>query len=217
MHVGKTVIAAAILSIAAPLILVTVASAASGDAEYRAKISRYGDSLIKQQAAMQTGESSLPRVEEYLNTVLWYVYTGKILANKQFDETVNESNSDLQVLVDQGYLPFWPGNPLNNWAPIKVLSSADNFSAGDLCFSLCPDSYSSFIKPNGLARLSFDLYIYSPDIALATFGSFSLGRNKEWDTPPAGALYGLAFFAMPEREYQDNLRKLKEQQAQKPK
>jgi hypothetical protein len=188
---------------------IIIASAAeSSSATYlRAEIDKYAGNLRAQQTEMQANGWSPAEFEEYLNTVLWYVYSGKVLANTRFDQSVASTNLDLTNLVQLGILPFWPANPINNWEPVKVLTPQAGYSAGDLCFALCPERYASFNLSGGLVCTSFDLYAYASEASLATFGAFSLAQNVEWDTPPTGALYGLAFYTTPEYLYQANLKK----------
>lgn len=179
--------------------------------EYKDRIATYADSLRDQRVALETGEWDIPQVEQYLNTTMWYVYTAKVCADYRFDETVGATNDDLTKLVSLGFLPFWPDNPLRNWEPMKVCKPGDTFSEGDFCFAVCPANYAS-LGVNGLVRMSFDLYVYAPVAGFEQFGQISqAGRNSEWSIPPQGALYGLSFYAIPESERQELIRKYKEQ------
>lgn len=179
--------------------LLTLTSAKSGFVQkqqqrYRERIAEASAKLEEQRLGLENSEATTQQVEEYLNTALWLVYTGKILANITMDEQVAQTNGDLRRLVDGGFIPLWPANPLNNWEPMRCLGPGDAFSPGDICFALCPDSYATTIAC-GKTPVSFDLYIYGPTDDLAQFGSISDNpSNREWDSPPHGALFGLTYY-----------------------
>lgn len=200
------------------LSLVFMSNAASGfaadstgrDQEYQQRIAELAQRLTEQRAAIEGGEATIEEIDEYCSTALWLVYTSKVYANYTFGADVQTTNDDLDSLVELGYLPLWPGNPVNGWEPMRVLTPADDYSACDLCFAPCPPDYYTKIK-TGLAALAFDIFIYSPVESHAQFGSITQsGTNKDWSTPPAGAMYGLSFYAQSDKQYQEQLRKYRE-------
>ncbi len=180
------------------------------DRERGARIEKIAATLRDQRQELQTGEWTMLQVEEYLNTAMWYIYAGKVYADTRYDDNIQATNTDLTQLVNRGFLPFWPDNPLRDWQPMQVLGPDDPFSEGDLVFSLCPPSHNSRTLL-GSIPVSFDLFVYGPVSEYQTFGQFSLdSNNSEWSSPPAGALYGVSFYMQSEASRQENLRKSKE-------
>jgi hypothetical protein len=180
------------------------------DRERGARIEKIAATLREQRQELQTDEWTMLQLEEYLNTAMWYVYAGKVFADTRYDDNIQATNTDLTQLVNRGFLPFWPDNPLRDWQPMQVLGPDDPFSEGDLVFSLCPPSHNSRTLL-GLMPVSFDLFVYGPVSEYQTFGQFSLdSNNSEWSSPPVGALYGVSFYMQSEASRQENLRKSKE-------
>jgi hypothetical protein len=68
--------------------------------------------------------------------------------------------TDPSILMDNGYVAEWPGNPFNNWEPMKMNAASTNFSAGDLCLQICPlEDYSGY---KNLVPRCFELSIFGP-------------------------------------------------------
>ena len=185
------------------------------DRSRESRIAAIAASLRDQRMELETGEWNMPQLEQYLNTAMWYIYYGKVYADTRFNDDTRTTNDDLTQLVNLGYLPFWPDNPLRDWKPMQVLRPGDAFCEGDLVFALCPASHYSRTL-SGLMPVSFDLFIYGPVIDYTTFGQFSLdSTNAEWSTTPAGAMYGVSFYMQSEAKRLENQRKWEEQQAKK--
>ncbi len=183
------------------------------EAKYRKSIQEFADSLTAQQTAMQDVGWSEVELEHYLSDAAWYVYLGKayadmrVLTGPEFNDTIAQTNTDLTQLVALGFLPFWPANPLNDWAPMQVLQPQDNFSAGDICFALCPLNYATTLHI-GVTQVSFDMFVFGPEESLGSFGEIiQVGSNKQWSVPPRGAMYGHSFNILSDAEYAGLLKK----------
>lgn len=56
----------------------------------------------------------------------------------------------------------WPGNPLNDWAPMELRYDDPAFHAGDLVVRLCPPEWSSRGMYGTTVQLTFDLCCFGP-------------------------------------------------------
>ncbi len=166
----------------------------SAEERYNQKIEKVQQKLAGAVAAIEESNGGLPEIQRYLYYAMFYVYYGKLKANYNLDGMTLATN-DISTLVDHGFLPDWPLNPLNNWEPMRVLTPGDPASPGDLCFSLCPPGYYSMVRGDAIEPVSFELFVYGPE---ATPEKFCVvvqhDLNKEWSIPPDGALYGLSFY-----------------------
>jgi hypothetical protein len=183
------------------------------ETKYRTSIQEFADSLTAQQKVMQDTGWSEVELEHYLSDAAWMVYLGKAYANMrvltgpEFNDTIAQTNNDLTQLVALGFLPFWPANPLNEWAPMQVLKPGSEFSAGDLCFALCPMDYATTLHI-GKTQVSFDMFIFGPEESLGSFGEIvQVGSNKKWSNPPRGAMCGHSFNILSDMEYAELLKK----------
>jgi hypothetical protein len=174
------------------------------------------DSLSTQIKAMEDAKQrvdetagTLEAVDSYMYAAVNVVNLAKTIANYESKGHVEETN-DLLSLVGKGYLPYWPGNPCNNWEPMKVLQASDGFSAGDLCLMVCPpDAYGDMGA--GPAPTSYQLFIYGPDDSLERFGTvYMAGTNGTWCTAPHGVMYGIGFYCMSIKEHEEQEKKLEE-------
>jgi hypothetical protein len=179
-------------------------------------VRRIKDSLVPQIKDMEEAKQrvdetggGLAEIDNYLWIALNVVNSAKTASNYELNGRVQETN-DLLSLVGKGYLPYWPGNPFNNWEPMKVLQASDGFSAGDLCMIVCPpDAYADMGA--GPAPTSYQVFIYGPDESAANLGKiYMAGTNGDWCTAPSGALYGTGFYCMSTKEYEEQQRKLEE-------
>jgi hypothetical protein len=188
-------------------------SAANADQEehYDDLIAQAEQYLSEAKQAVIESNGELADVEQYLYSAMFYIYYGKLKANMNFDSNLVATN-DLKQLMSLGYLSEWPGNPLNNWEPIEVLSPEDAFAPGELVFALCPTSYASLIRGNQLAQASFEMFVYGPvaDVADKFTSITQHESNKEWSTPPDGALFGLSYYAESNHARLERERRLKE-------
>lgn len=180
-----------------PLIFICSSKSPTADAHLRklfaGEMEHYQQQVAALRSAMEDGQYTLSDLQQYLFNAMWLVFEAKLYANVGLGLDVEATNADLATLVELGVLEEWPGNPLHNWVPMRVLTPADGFSAGDLCLSVCPPSHGSTAR--GVLRcFSFDLYVYGPDEnAHSDYlddAGVILGENHQWDTIPAGALYG---------------------------
>lgn len=167
--------------------------------DYIAQAAQKGQELASMRERIESGdyegaEQSAMDVKEYLWLEVQMVYLGKTAANLRGSSDVLSSNDDLSVLAEAGFLPYWPGNPLNNWEATRTLTMEDNFSAGDIVLSLCPSSEYTSTRGLGTVPLSFDLYVYGFDIVPALDANvWTLQSNKSWSVIPEGAQYSQSF------------------------
>ncbi len=170
----------------------------------RRMLSEISQQLEKQRAGLETSAGTEIELNQYLLNVFWLAYESKILANADMDSLVQATNDDLPSVVELGLVGFWPGNPLNNWEPVKVLQPSDGFSPGDICLTLCPDEYASTIGC-GKTRVSFNMYIYGATVDATPLGTIALvGANKHWDSPPNGVLSCLSYYIVSDKEREES-------------
>ena len=167
------------------------------ETQHNNRIADAASRLAQLEQGIKESNDSVVDVGDYLYHALLMVYTGKTIANHKFDDTVIQTNDDLTQLVDLGIIPFWPDNPLT-WEPMEVLGTTDGFSAGNLCFELCPFEYYTEIS-TGLAPVSFNLYVYGLDEFLSPFGELYIyGHNKDWYSRPSGVAYAFSMYTTPQ-------------------
>jgi hypothetical protein len=187
---------AASLAVGATVMCVTSASAASAIDDVvqsnRDQIATLNQRLHALRDAINSNQGSrVDQFKEYLHEAMYLVYLGKSTANLKWTD-LDATNDDLTKLVDLGYLPEWPGNPLDDWKPMRVLATGDPFSAGDLVFDLCPSSEVTTRDGHGY-RSSFNLYIYGLEEVTAGPTDPGLKENRGWSHVPGSALYVVGF------------------------
>ncbi len=177
--------------------------------ELKAALSEQINDLEDAKQGVEDSDGSLEAVDNYLWAALNVVNLAKTTANYDANGKVEETN-DLVSLVGLGYLPYWPGNPLNDWEPMRVLQASDGFSAGDLCLMVCPpEAYGDMGA--GPEAASYELFVYGPDESVVTFGTiYMAGTNGTWCTAPSGAMYGIGFYCMSVKEHEEQNKKIEE-------
>jgi hypothetical protein len=142
----------------------------------------------------QTDRSAwtLQQTSDYLYTSLDVVYDGLVfyfVKNGKLPAT-------LESLKGTEYIPVWPDNPYNDWQPVRILSLADDFSAGDVVWQICPPEFYSYVRNTRPA--SCELSIYGPDVKYADFGDAKpASGNTKWAVIPEGAVFMLGQWAEP--------------------
>ena len=128
-----------------------------------------------------------PQIEDYLNTSLWYVYSGVML----FQNVERRLPAGMGELVGMDYLPAAPLNPFADWEPMEMRTNDTGFHAGDICLQRCPP------EPGNPPRSrSFEISIFGPEPEFAAYGYTEVSRlNRDWAVIPEGAVYqiGAAF------------------------
>ncbi len=186
------------------VLLATLSSLTTGvfaqDVDESRMITEYSQVLTTLKDKALTEGISVIEIEKYLYSAMAVVYLGKCSVNDEYCPSVtNETNADLSKIAELGYIPFWPDNPIT-WEPMKVLGPGDDFSEGDLYFAVCSGDYRTTVNGISYAN-SFDLFVFGPQQALDSFGEFyQCSINREWSSPPAGALYGYSFYTTADRE-----------------
>jgi hypothetical protein len=128
-------------------------------------------------------EWSGPEVEDYLNSCMWYVYSGVML----YQNVERALPQDIDSLVNNGYLDFVPLNPFNEWKPVVMRVNDLAFHAGDICLQKC------LVDSNDPPRKrSFEISVFGVDPDFATYGNAQVSKNnQDWAVVPNGALYQL--------------------------
>jgi hypothetical protein len=128
---------------------------------------------------------------KYLDASLWTIQCGLTL---YFMENGNLP-ADLDGLAGTSYIPMWPGNPYDQWNPIRVLSLADGFSLGDATLQVCPYEFWSYVK--NPRPVSCELSIFGPDIEYGQLGDAQPMKANTWVVVPEGAVFMLGQHAEP--------------------
>lgn len=178
--------------------------------------------------SMQTGEQQLrttsapsdQQILDYLNNAVSAVYWARVYAaTRPYTSDIERVNDSLESVVPLGLIASWPLNPFNNWEPMRVLSTSDSFSPGDLVLQLCPPSENSERLGVNLP-MSFALSIYGPNEEFASRGqarAMEGNTNANWTVVPSGALYMLSLHVPSARERAEVIAIKKAQKAQKAK
>jgi hypothetical protein len=133
-------------------------------------------------------------VQAYLGQAMWVVYYAYILYCAEH-EAMPTSH---ELLVEDGYLAEWPGNPADGWRPMRMLHVEDGFSPGDFCLQICPPEYYSRLGGDEIGPYSFELSVYAANEKQALAGSASpLARNAEWALTPDGVLFMAGYYREP--------------------
>jgi hypothetical protein len=151
------------------------------------------DDTRKAAQKVQAGQTSLQATDTwgeaevcaYLRDVAWMVYSA--LDTYSFDK--RDVPLNLQDLVTEGYISFWPLNPLNNWEPMRVLSISDGFSPGDLVVQWAPISHQSIvgkIEDYELKPLSYEVAVYGWTEASKPNGRAKPVEENTWALTPRG-------------------------------
>lgn len=180
--------------------LVTTAIAQDDDPELEISeiVAHFASEVNSSLIAVEQEDSGIPELQEYLYNAMAMVFYARADVCRELGPEIATVNQDLISLVDLGYLPFWPGDPLADMAPIDVVTPADGFTPNAICLSICPSEYESYLKDKNRERISFDLFIYGPDKGISGFGQVIQPKgNKEWSAVPQGAMYGLGFYIDP--------------------
>lgn len=150
---------------------------------------------IENSEIILAGETWTPAdLEKYLYNAMAVVYYARLDATYAASQVIPQTNDDLKKLVELGYMPFWPGDPMNDWEPMKVVSPTDGFHPNALCLSVCPPEYASPLSGGGTGQVSFDLFVFGPDESFSAFASvIQPEKNKEWSSVPNGTLYGYGY------------------------
>lgn len=120
------------------------------------------DTIAQELQAKDPADWTPAEIDEYLGYSLWSYFS----AVEIYKEIMGYLPDDPQWLVDTGYLKTWPLNPFNDWQPVRLLTPADGFSAGDIVVQPGPD---------GSAAYELGIYGATPDTGLI-----------EWCRPYAG-------------------------------
>jgi hypothetical protein len=130
----------------------------------------------------QQSEWTDKEIESYLFHALFSIYhamNAYMFANRRIP-------SSWESLRDLGDLTPWPGNPLNNWEPIKWSVAPAEFKPGDLVLQICPPDYYSGLK--NPVPLSFELSINGPTEDYSPIDPFWY-VPAEWAVIPKGTAF----------------------------
>jgi hypothetical protein len=152
---------------------------------YRDLVTEQAESLDAAGQALQAkpaGERTDAEVDAYLTRAFWTVCDGLqcyLYENQSLPESLAE-------LAETDYIPHWPGNPLLDWRPMRVLTVEDGYSAGDLVLQICPpEYYSGLVNP---VPKSFELGVYGRSEEIPPPPGYDAGIATLWVVVPAGVL-----------------------------
>jgi hypothetical protein len=123
----------------------------------------------------------------YFRASLWLVYN----ALNAYTIDKMDVPDDLQELVSAGYLSSWPGNPLNEWKPMRVLALGDGFAPGEFVMQWAPPHKYSFvgsIKDAKLRPLSYALAVYGLVETTEPTGPHKALDQNSWVITPRGVV-----------------------------
>lgn len=153
---------------------------------YREKIARQqqvvDDGAARRAAA--TAPAAIDEQAEDCRAVAWLVYfamTTYVFDNERLPGRLDE-------LVSAGLLREVPLNPLSG-EPVRILSTADAWSSGDVVLQTAPSDYYSIvgdINNYDLRPLSFELAVYGPEGAMES--SRGPLADNPWAVKPRGAI-----------------------------
>lgn len=136
--------------------------------------------------AKEPSEWTQDEIEEYLFNALHLVYN----ANNIYILEHRQHPYDYNVLMSM--TSKWPGNPFNDWEPIRILhypGEAGIFSPGDIILQLCPPEYYSGY-PRAVPK-TYVMTINGPTenhITQHQAGRFVM-TMWDWDVIPAGTAF----------------------------
>jgi hypothetical protein len=129
-------------------------------------------------------------LETYLFNALFAVYNANcayVIMNRRVPES-------WETLRDLGALKPWPGNPLNNWEPIKWEVAPDKFSPGEIVLQICPpELYSGVDNPT---PMTFVISINGPTHDYEPVSAIWYKPYK-WATTPPGSVTIAGFYTQP--------------------
>jgi hypothetical protein len=166
------------------------------------QLQEFRDELAGFEAAMQDARAVLEakeqaqwsdaEISDYLYNALWVAFDGNLI--HLLESKSQATTADFQIV---SAARAWPGNPFNNWEPMKVLSLDEPFSAGDLVFQLCSSDYAS-VSGDQIIYSSFELAVYGADVnSPASVATECHPRNAAWARTPQGACYSLGYWREP--------------------
>ena len=195
---GKLRCFALLFSLTASILLFHAAAFGATETERQAYWDEQGRSAVEQRAeyearlrAVDPAEWEPADLEGYLYQAMWNVYYGIVFHLWEY----RELPTDPQLAFGDSLAGEWPGNPLNDWQPMRVLDITDEFSAGDLCMQICPPDYYSVMDKDAAGDYitrpyNFELAVFGPTIEYAQFGNAApYKKNADWAQTPEGALY----------------------------
>jgi len=189
---------AMLLLLTASVLLFHAAAFGATEAERQAFWDEQGRMAVEQRAeyearlrAVDPAEWEPADLENYLYQAMSSAYLGIVFYLWEY----RELPSDPQLVFGDSLAGEWPGNPLSDWQPMRVLDIAEGFSAGDLCMQICPPDYYSVMDKDAAGDYitrpyNFELAVYGPTAEYAKFGNAApYKKNADWAQTPEGALY----------------------------
>ena len=129
-------------------------------------------------------------LEDYLFNALFTIYN----AAQSYDLTNRHAPTSCEELRNSGLLTPWPGNPLNNWEPIKWDSANAEFSPGDLVMQICGPEFYSF--PKHPTPMSFEISINGTTKEYNPINPITY-VPPTWAVVPPGTAFMAGFYVEP--------------------
>ncbi len=140
--------------------------------------------------AKAPGEWSKQELEKYLFNSFFAIYN----ATAAYTFEYRGVPSSWETLRDLGPLQPWPGNPLDNWDPMKWVTETSDFSPGNMVLQVCPPELYSF--PENPAPMTFVLSIFGPTENYEPVNPVVYHAPK-WGVYPAGTAFMAGFGVEP--------------------
>ncbi len=189
-----------LLIIALILALVSTASATSRE-ELRKfhvdelhKCTEYVEQYGREMMEVPLEDWSTRQIDLYLYYAMSKVHLALALYEYDFDYLP----STVEGVVAAGYIDEIPGNPFEDWKPMRILGPDEPFHPGALVYQVCPEEYYSFVLNDELIPLSYELSVYAP---FEDYGSpvnpQPIKHNADWAVIPANTLAMVGMYNEP--------------------
>lgn len=167
--------------------------------------STYYSTIRAELEPIDPAEWTIEQHHTYLDAALWTIEYGITL---YFMENGNLP-ADLEGLAGTSYIPVWPGNPYNEWEPIRVLSLSDGFAPGEVTLQVCPYEFWSYVR--NTRPVSCELSIFGPDLEYGQLGDAQPMKPNTWAVVPDGAVFMLGQHAEPASVTEKKFEQLEEE------
>ena len=125
------------------------------------------------------------QLDNYLMFAMFTTHFAMVAYQNEYGEVP----SDVTDVVAAGFLQALPGNPFEDWQPMRVLSVEDSFLPAALVYQVCPPEFYSFVEDDDLVPNSYQLSIFGPVEEYAAGSQPApIKYNLTWAEVPKGSL-----------------------------
>ncbi|MCB1217499.1 hypothetical protein KDL44_08900 [bacterium] len=158
---------------------------------YEEELQKSEEKLLAAEAVLKSKPAEEWTVEEqehYLRYAMFTIYGG-FLIYKDIHRQLPQGSS---VLMKMDIIEHWPGNPYNNWEPVRW--EGEGFTAGNLVVQECPpELYSGLWNPK---PMSFIMSINGPSVDYIPQQEITYGLDY-WAMRPAGSVWMVGAYTSP--------------------